>query len=94
MLVKVLVINVADSIFDVDLLIPLLNDMTSAAEKETVPITHRLLGLEDLWFQKWNWHVKIAHVTEFQVSLTFIMIFMVGFQTDINIMGTNKQTLW
>ena len=62
MLVKVLVINVADSIFDVDLLIPLLNDMTSAAEKETVPITHRLLGLEDFWFQKWNWHVKIAHV--------------------------------
>ena len=83
MLVKVKVINVADSIFDVDLLIPLLNDITSAAEKETVPITHRLLGLEDL-----------ANVTEFQVSLTFIMIFMVGFQTDINIMGTNKQTLW
>ena len=47
MLVKVLVINVADSIFDVDLLIPLLNDRTSAAEKETVPITRRLLGLED-----------------------------------------------
>ena len=33
MLVKVRVINVADSIFDVDLLIPLLNDMTSAARK-------------------------------------------------------------
>ena len=47
MLVKVKVTNVADSIFDVDLLIPLLNDMTSAAEKETVPITHRLLGIED-----------------------------------------------
>ena len=31
---------------------------TSAAENEAAQITHKLLGLEQFWFQKWNWQAK------------------------------------
>ena len=44
MLVRV--INGADSIFEVDLLISLPDDAKLAAENEAEPITHKLLGLE------------------------------------------------
>ena len=40
------VIKGADSVFKVDLLIPLSHDATSAADNETVPVTHKLIGLE------------------------------------------------
>ena len=43
---RVRVINGADSIFELDLLIPLSHDATSAAENEAARITHKLLGLE------------------------------------------------
>ena len=44
MLVRV--INGADSIFEVNLLILLSDDATMAAENEAEPITHKVLGLE------------------------------------------------
>ena len=44
MLVRV--IDGADSIFEVVMLIPLSYDATSAAENEAAPITHKPLGLE------------------------------------------------
>ena len=44
MLVRV--INGPDSIFEVELLISLSHDATSAAENEVAPITHNPLGLE------------------------------------------------
>ena len=74
---SVKVINGADSIFEVNLLTPLSHDATSAADNEAASITHKLSGLEELCFQKWNWHAKIPLETEFQVSTTIIMIFMV-----------------
>ena len=40
--------NGADSIFEVELLIPLSHDATSAAESEAAPITHIPLGLEKI----------------------------------------------
>ena len=40
------VINGSESIFEVDLLIPLSHDATSAAENKAAGISHRLLGLE------------------------------------------------
>ena len=43
MLVRV--INGADSTFEVELLIPLSHDATSAAENEAAPFTHKQLGL-------------------------------------------------
>ena len=43
MLVRV--INGADSIFEIDLLVPLSHDATSAAEIEAASMTHKLLGL-------------------------------------------------
>ena len=43
---RVRVINGADSIFELDLLIPLSHDATSAAENEAARISHKLLGLE------------------------------------------------
>ena len=45
MLVKV--INGADSIFEVSLLILLSHDVTAAVEDEAASITHKLLGLEE-----------------------------------------------
>mgnify|MGYP001796231059 FL=1 len=71
------VVNGANSIFQVDLLIPLSHDATSAAENEAARMTHKLLGLEQFWFQKWNLYAKIALETKFQVSMTIIMIIMV-----------------
>ena len=44
----VMVINGAGSIFEVELLIPLSHDATSAAENEAAPIAHIPLGLEKL----------------------------------------------
>ena len=44
MLVRV--INGADSIFEIDLLVPLSHDATSAAENEAASMTHKLLGSE------------------------------------------------
>ena len=64
------VINGGDSIFEVNSLIPL-------------PVTHELLGLEKFWFQKWNWHAKIALKFQFEVSVTIIMIYMVCFSFHI-----------
>ena len=40
------VLNGADSIFEVELLIPLSHDATWAAENEAVQIAHKPLGLE------------------------------------------------
>ena len=76
---RVSVITGADSIFDVDLLVLLSHDATSAAENEAAPISYELLGLEKLCFQKWNWHAKVRLETKFQVSLTIIMPIMVVF---------------
>ena len=45
MLVRV--INGADSIFEVDMLIPLSHDVTSSADNEAAPITHKRLGIEN-----------------------------------------------
>ena len=45
MLVRV--INGADSTFEVESLIPLSHEATSAAENEAAPITHKPLGLEE-----------------------------------------------
>ena len=45
-----LIINGADSISEVDLLIQLSQDATSAAENKAVSITRKLLGVERLWF--------------------------------------------
>ena len=39
--------NGPDSIFEVELLIPLSHDVTSAAENEAAPITHKPSGLEN-----------------------------------------------
>ena len=69
------VINGADSILEVKLLIPLSND----AENEAAPINHKPLGLETFCFQKWNWHANIPLKTKFQVSMTSIMLIMVVF---------------
>ena len=38
--------NGADSIFEVELLIPLSHDATSAAENEAATVAHKPLGLE------------------------------------------------
>ena len=47
---------------------------TSAAENEAAQITHKLLGLEQFWFQKWNLYAKIALETKFQVSMTLLTL--------------------
>ena len=71
--------NGADSIFEVELLIPLSHDATSAAENEAAPITCKSLSLDKFRFQKWTWHAKIPLETKFQVSMTSIMLIMVVF---------------
>ena len=43
---SVRVINCADSIFEVELLIPLSHDATLAAENEAAPITHKPLSFK------------------------------------------------
>ena len=73
--------NGPDSIFEVDLLIPLSHDATSAAENEAAPaapITHKPSGLEKIWFHKWTLHAKIPLEPNFQVSMTSsILLIMV-----------------
>ena len=69
------VINGADSIFEVEL--PLSHDTTSAAENEATTVAHKPLGLEKNCLQKWTWHAKIPLQTNFQVSMTSIILIMI-----------------
>ena len=76
MLVRV--INGADSIFEVDLLILLSNDAMSAEENKAAPITHKLQCLENSDSRNGIGMQNIPR-NLYQVYMTKMMLFMVFF---------------